>query len=667
MKKGRFWYIFPSILWPSLALLGCVIASFFINRTAFYVELAATLLVFAFLIWRSVRMQYDIKRYLTRTAGLLNQADKEALEAFPLPVSVCTFEGEILWYNGLFQRHIVPGKSVFGEPASTVLPDVDVQALAEHPFVDITLGEHQYTVYISPLRVRETRLYVLYYFDNTQLKEIAQEYALSRPSVMLMYIDNVDEVLLNTRESERAQIVGRVENLLEDWVAGTTGILRKFGNDRFMVVLEERHLAQIVQQKFDILDRVRSVYTNTQGVSVTLSMGVGSGETLKESAKMANQALEMALGRGGDQVAVKTKSGFDFYGGVSKGIEKHTKVRTRVIASTLLETIRSCTNVLVMGHRFSDLDCLGSAAALATLARTMSKPAFVVVQKARTLAGELINRYVAAGQGDLFIEPSEAMGMLQEKTLLIVTDTHSPSMLEWPDLYQNARTVVVVDHHRRMVDCIDNAVIFYHEPTASSASEMVAELIQYTDQQSASRLEAEALLAGIMLDTRNFVMKAGVRTFEAAAYLRKLGADTVEVKRMFAENLNTYRRRSDLVAQAQIYRNCAISCDSGVGEDVRIATAQAADELLSIKGVAASFVLFPTGNDVNISARSYGDFNVQLVMEALGGGGHLTMAGALIKECTIEQAKVQLMHVIDAFEQERERSRLAQSNTVRSV
>ena len=523
-----------------------------------------------------------------------------------------------------------------------------------------------YTVYTSTVRVRDTALYVLYYVDNTHLKEIAEEYALSRPAVMMVYIDNVEEVMQDIRDSERAQITGRVETILEDWVGATSGILRKYGSDRFMVLLEERHLEQMVAGRFDILDRVRSIQTSER-ISVTLSIGVGQGETLRESEAMARQAIEMALGRGGDQAAVKTKNGFDFYGGVSKGVEKRTKVRTRVVASALQELIEGSENVLVMGHRFSDLDCLGSAVAMAAAARSLGRPAYVVTQRDKTLARELLDRYDQAGRGDLFIEPDDGLPLVNRRTLLIITDTHNPDMLEWPPLYQRASTVVVIDHHRKMVNHIENAVIFYHEPYSSSASEMVAELVQYMGAHCISRLEAEALLAGIMLDTRSFVMKAGVRTFEAAAYLRRQGADTVEVKRMFSESAATYRKKADIVSRAEIYRRTAIAYDEDGGTEVRIAAAQAADELLSIKGVDAAFTLFIENGGVNVSARSLGDFNVQLVMEAIGGGGHLTMAGAYLRDTGMEEARRLLVSAIDAHIQTREQSLAAQLHQNESV
>lgn len=658
-KNKRFWSLSPIILLLTLALAAAVIVSFFYNRILFYVELVLFAAVLIVIGWRLRRMKKDIGRYLRRIAGSLNQSEQDALSAFPLPVMVSAVNGEIIWYNDLFRHQVLDGNELFGESVGVPTGGATMGELQKKKFIDVSYAGRRYTVYISPVRVREATLYVLYYVDDTQLKEIAEEYALSRPAVMMVYIDNIEELMQNIRDSERAQLSGRVETLLEDWISITSGILRKFGTDHFMVVVEQRHLQKIIEGRFDILDRVRTIQTGDH-MSVTLSIGVGQGDTLRDSEAMAKQAIEMALGRGGDQAAVKTKNGFDFYGGVSKGVEKRTKVRTRVVASALQELITGSDNVLVMGHRFSDLDCLGSAVALAAAARNHGRPAYVVTQRSKTLARELIERYEEAGRGDIFIEPDEAMPLLTRRSLVIITDTHNPKMLEWNPLYENAQTVVVIDHHRKMVDYIDNAVIFYHEPYSSSASEMVAELVQYLGSGALSRLEAEALLAGIMLDTRSFVMKAGVRTFEAAAYLRKLGADTVEVKRMFSGSMEMYRKKTAIIARAELYKNTAIACDQEGGPEVRIAASQAADELLSIKGVDASFTLFDDNGSINISARSLGDFNVQLVMEAIGGGGHLTMAGALLKDTGMDQAKRRLVQAIDAHLEERERSLAAQ-------
>ena len=659
MKKKRFWTLSPAVILLCAALLLSVGSVFFYNRILFYSELAVAAVLLLYSVWHLWHMQKDMRRVMARVAGSLNQSDRDALAGFPLPAIVCSGGGEILWYNDFFRNQVLDGNEIFGESIGLVTEGLPVSGLGKKKYLDIIYTGHRYSVYISEVHVRETLLYVLYYVDNTQLKEIAEEYALSRPAVMMVYIDNIEELMQNIRDSERAQLSGRVETLLEDWVGDTGGILRKYGTDRFMVVVEQRYLQKIIDSRFDILDRVRTIQTADR-LSVTLSIGVGQGDTFRECESMARQAIEMALGRGGDQAAVKTQNGFDFYGGVSKGIEKRTKVRTRVVASALQELITGSDNVLVMGHRFSDLDCLGSAVSMAAAARSLGRPAYVVTQRAKTLAAELIERYDAAGRGDLFMEPDYAMGLVTRKTLLIITDTHNPTMLEWGPLYEAVQTVVVIDHHRKMVAHIENAVIFYHEPYSSSASEMVAELVQYMPSGAISRLEAEALLAGIMLDTRSFVMKAGVRTFEAAAYLRKLGADTVEVKRMFSGSMELYRKKTDIVAKAALYRGTAIACDEAGGPDVRIAASQAADELLSIKGVDASFTLFNENGSVNVSARSLGDFNVQLVMETIGGGGQLTMAGALLKDTTMAEARRRLTAAIDVHLEERERSLSAQ-------
>ena len=626
MKKKAFWSLSPAVILLGATLVIVTGATFFLNPLVFYVEAGVVLAVLGICIWRLSRMKADIGRYLTRISGHLDQTNRDALALFPLPVVVASEQGEVLWYNEPFRNQVLDGGELFGDPVETVDGGAGTKELGKKRFFDMEYRGRCYTVYTSTVRVRDTALYVLYYVDNTHLKEIAEEYALSRPAVMMVYIDNVEEVMQDIRASERAQVAGR----------------------------------------FDILDRVRSIQTSER-ISVTLSIGVGQGETLRESEAMARQAIEMALGRGGDQAAVKTKNGFDFYGGVSKGVEKRTKVRTRVVASALQELIEGSENVLVMGHRFSDLDCLGSAVAMAAAARSLGRPAYVVTQRDKTLARELLDRYDQAGRGDLFIEPDDGLPLVNRRTLLIITDTHNPDMLEWPPLYQRASTVVVIDHHRKMVNHIENAVIFYHEPYSSSASEMVAELVQYMGAHCISRLEAEALLAGIMLDTRSFVMKAGVRTFEAAAYLRRQGADTVEVKRMFSESAATYRKKADIVSRAEIYRRTAIAYDEDGGTEVRIAAAQAADELLSIKGVDAAFTLFTENGGVNVSARSLGDFNVQLVMEAIGGGGHLTMAGAYLRDTGMEEARRLLVSAIDAHIQTREQSLAAQLHQNESV
>lgn len=660
MKKRSVFRLTPMVWVLLVTLAAFAVASFFVDMYLFAAEVAVLIAVSLYTILRLRRLKHDVARYMSRVGATLNLAERGAVESFPQPATVCSAEGEILWYNAYFRDQVLEGAEVYGESVGCVTGGIPMQEVRANERLEVTLGERRFRVFVGSIGVRDASLYILYYVDITRLKQIEQEYEQSRPAVMVAYIDNVEELTQNLRDSERAQIIGSIETLLEDWVSAGTGILKKYNHDWFQIVLEKRQLDTMIEKKFAILDQVRSMKVGDRVLGVTLSIGVGQGENLKESEQLARQAIEMALGRGGDQAAIKTKNGFDFYGGVSKGVEKRTKVRTRVVASALEKLLDSCSDVLIMGHRFSDLDCLGSAVALAVTARGRGKLAFVVTEREKTLAMELIDRYDEADRGSIFIEPSEALDMVSDRTLLIITDTHNPQMVESTALLAKAKTVAVIDHHRKMVDHINNATLFYHEPYSSSASELVAELVQYMGDNRLSRLEAEALLAGIMLDTRSFVMKAGVRTFEAAAYLRRLGADTVEVKRMFTGSMDTYRKKSDIVSRAEIYRGTAIACDESGETDMRVAAAQAADELLSIKGISASFTLFKENGVINISARSFGEFNVQLVMEAIGGGGHITMAGAQLKGVTMAQAKQQLCAAIDRHQEERERSMAVQ-------
>lgn len=655
VKPQKIWSVSVSTILLSALLIGCIVSGYFFhNLLLFYTQLVVGGAVILWTAIHQYRFRRRVKQYLTTIASRLSDTDQQALLSFPLPTVAVTEQGEIIWYNPAFEEEVLKEEEAYGLSIETLTGDMPIHLFADAPAQSIRLGERWYTVYSNPVQTDASLLYLLYFLDDTEHQELLEEYAQSRPVVMVLYIDNVEELMQNTRDSERAQITGRVETLLEDWVVERKGIMRRYSNERFLVVTEQRYLDDIIRGKFHILDQVRAVQT-ANGTSITLSIGVGSGDTLLKCEEMARQALEMALGRGGDQAAVKTSNGYDFYGGVSKGVERRARVRTRVVASALVDLIKESQNVLVMGHRYSDLDCLGAAAGMVAIVRHLEKPAYVVTDRQQTLAPELMELYEKQGKTDVFLQPDDALDKLTARTLLIITDTHNPVMLECLPLYQRAKTVVVIDHHRKMVNYIDNAVIFYHEPNASSASEMVTELAQYMGENNLSRVDAEALLAGIMLDTRSFVMKAGVRTFEAAAYLRQIGADTVEVKRLFSENMQVYRKKSDIVAHAEMYRCTAIAYEKAKADkEVRIAASQAADELLSIKGVEASFTLFGDGKTVNVSARSLGNFNVQLVMEALGGGGHMTMAGACLADISVEEAKQRLQEAIDTYLEERE-------------
>ena len=451
------------------------------------------------------------------------------------------------------------------------------------------------------------------------------------------------------RKAKKSWIKGEVEKLFEDFVAENHAFLKRNSSSKYVAIVEEKYLRKMEAERFSILDRARKILTSEEQ-PVTLSIGVARGEySLDKLNDFSLQALEMALGRGGDQAAVKTVNGYEFYGGFAKGVEKRTKVKTRVVAAALADLIESSSNVLVMGHRFGDLDCIGAAIGMAEGVRDMEKDCHIVVNRETCLAKPLIDKTEKAGTLELFISPEEGNNLINEETLLIIVDTHIVNLLESKEIFTSCRNVVVIDHHRRMVGSIDNAVIFLHEPYASSASEMVTELLQYLDSRcKIKKAEAEALLSGIMLDTKSFSMRAGVRTFEAAAYLKKMGADTVKVKELFSGSLQSYQHRSKIVSTAEIYRGCAVSFAKSY-DDIGIVAPQAADELLAIKGVASSVVMYKTPVGVSFSARSLGGMNVQVIMEALGGGGHQTMAGAQIPDITPGEAKEKLLAAIDDY------------------
>ncbi|MGN0575106.1 MAG: DHH family phosphoesterase, partial [Ruminococcus sp.] len=472
----------------------------------------------------------------------------------------------------------------------------------------------------------------------------------THPTVLIINIDNYDEIMQNAKQSDKARTSVETEQLLENFMADSNGVLKKINDNTFYAVLEDKHINEIINEKFRILDEARNIKIGER-TCLTMSIGVGQGaSSLAESERFARQCLDMALGRGGDQAVVKTDSGYRFFGGVSKGVEKKSRAKTRIIANTLQDIIMGCDNVYIMGHRFGDLDSIGSAAGLAGAVKLLGKNVFIAADLKKNLAVHLVDLIKRETNENFFISPAEAVGDIGEKDLLIVVDTHNKDFIESTELYNKAKTVVVIDHHRKNVNFIDNAVIFHHEPYASSASEMVTELVQYFRFDGDAQLPsvyADALLAGITLDTKNFVMRTGVRTFEAAAFLKKIGADTVNVKLLFSNSIDSYRRKTQIVASAKIHNHCAIAAADFRSDDIRLVAPQAADELLGITDVSASFVLYRTGDTINISARSMGAMNVQVVMEHLGGGGHQTMAAVQLENISMNDAMKMLTNAID--------------------
>ena len=490
-----------------------------------------------------------------------------------------------------------------------------------------------------------------YWVDTTAGDEAREKFEATRPVIAVLTVDNYDDLMKACSDASRSAVLAQIYEKLDKWAAPAHGLLLKTDRDHYLFIFEEQYYAHFAAEKFSVLDAVREI-TVGEGVHATLSIGVGKdGEGLEELYKYANLAVEMALSRGGDQCAVRSRLDFEFYGGRAKTTEKRTKVKSRVMANALGELITDARQIYIMGHANPDMDAVGASIGLCCVARKRGKKAQIVLGEGHNAAMPLLDRVRELPEyTGVFIPGGEAFLKVQPGDLLIVVDTNRPDLVESPQLLEACNRVAVIDHHRRAATYIENAALNFHEPYASSASELVTELLQYLVEPSdLLRAESEALLAGMVLDTKNFIMRTGARTFEAAAFLRRAGADTYEVQKLFQNDLDEMVSRYGIIRRAEMYRdNIAVACTGDSGVD-RVTAAQAADELLTLKGVQASFVIYALGNGVSMSARSLGDINVQVILEALGGGGNSTTAGGHVENATVESVREQLIAAIDRY------------------
>lgn len=600
-----------------------------------------------------IGLHTNIGKIISGVSKGISTAQSKALTELKLPVLISTVYGEIVWYNPQFENDIDEASQMVGKDIVEVFGREFKDNIESQGEAELALGNKIFSVTDSDIDAGTMPLRIYYLFDITELRKIAHEYHETRPVVALVAIDNLDEITKNARDSEIASFRGAVQRKIEKWFSKINGVCRKLSGDRYMLVLEERSYKNLSDEGFTVLEQVRELKFNDS--SATLSIGVGQGGgSMAECEEMAKQALDMALGRGGDQTVVKMPNNeYKFYGGVSGALEKHNKVRARIISSTLKSLITSSSNVILMGHRFADLDSLGSCLAMSSAVSSLGRQPYIVMDRNKTMAGSLLDRADSLGVQCNILTGSEVMPVIDKETLLIICDVHRPSFLDSPDVYDHCQNVVVIDHHRKAVDFINDAVIFYHETAVSSTCEMVTEMLQYMCPKGVGQFEAEALLSGIMLDSRNFVLNTGVRTFEASAFLRNRGADPVTVKKLFAGSMETYKLRAEIVSSAELYDNdSAIAINDTVNENTRLASAQAADEMLGISGVLGSFVVCRYGSEFNISARSLGSMNVQVIMEKLGGGGHRTMAACQLRVDSFEDAVEQLKNAIDEYKKE---------------
>lgn len=595
------------------------------------------------------RMRRKLRAYVAAqlcSTDFENSRIQYSLAGLPIPTMLVA-DGRILWYNAIFREKVLDGGDAVTRPVERVFPDLNLAVCSRPHGQDLTVGQRRFTAYSGSARGSRGSN-IVYLVDDTFYKDTLDEYNESRPACLIIVIDSYDELFDDMKDSEQAKELEAINSLLENYIARSTGFLRRVSNSRYIAVVEERDVRWMMQERFTILEEVRALHP---GGLTTLSIGVGhGGKTLQECHQMARESIDIALGRGGDQAAVKTVDGFEFYGGISHGVEKRSHVRSRIICNALCDLIKKSDSVIVMGHRMSDLDAVGSAVGALRICKMCGVPAVIAINSDATLAAPLLKSFLDAGLGHDFIPPDQTLDVITPNTLLIVVDTYQIRLLESQKIYEKCKRVVVIDHHRMAVGHIDRPLLLYHEPYASSASELICELLQFMPRENnITPLEAQALLAGIMLDTRSFALHVGVRTFEAAAWLRSRGAQTAETKLLFNTSKEEYEARAHIVESAYIYKGCAIALSSEPEAGMNVVLPMAANDLLTINGVDASFVAVAKNGGVNISARSMGALNVQVILEPLGGGGHLMMAGAQLQNCTLQDAEQQIREQIDLY------------------
>ena len=621
------------------------------------VETSVTLAVFVLYAMSRNRRNRQIQQYIQSASNTLEATSQGES---PLPaVLVRLGDGGIVWANHRFSELTGYADTMMEQQLDEVLPDFSTDWLAagktECP-KDVTLGNRRYRVYGTTVRAEDNRgtmLGVLYLSDLTELYQIRDEYIRSRPVVSIILIDNYEELIKNLTESAISTLNAKLGDAITQWTEGYGGLLRKLERNRFLFIFEKRDLDRATEDKFSLLEKIHEI-VSPAGLPASISIGLGvDGANFEESYNFAALSIEMALSRGGDQAVIKDRINFTFYGGRSKEADYRSKVRSRVTANSLMELIGQSGHVFVMGHRNADLDAVGAAVGICCLCRKKGKKANIVLDLEKNASKRLIEEIREIPEyRDVFISGQDALLMADNRSILIVVDTNRPDQVECKPLLEAIPKVCVVDHHRRAADYISPVVVNLHEPYASSAAELVTEILLYAvEKKDVLPIEAKSLLAGICLDTKFFNVRTGERTFEAAAALRRMGADTTEVKKLLQNDFRDTIDKYEIIKTAQQYRE-EIAIAPLLSTTTRVLAAQAADELLNITGITASFVMYPDADQVIISARSIGKVNVQLILEPLGGGGNTATAGAQVRSGDVQEVLHRLVESIDKFYEE---------------
>ena len=658
LQPGTVWYCVVMLLF---AVATAVVGYFGLQKGEMLAailavcELVVTALVFVISRIRFARRKRILMEYVQSATDSVGVSVHSGT---PFPMAVLHLpENEIIWGNDAFYAITGLTDSTRYQTMDAIIPGFTTEWLREGRSElpgDQTIGGRRYRVYGNYVRSEEeeatVKLATVYFADMTEMFNIRDEYLRTRPIVSIVLIDNYDELTNNLSDGKISNLDAQINETIQNWLGDRHALMRKVERNRYLLIFENKDLTALQSEKFVLLESIRAV-VNPSGVPATVSLGIGKdGQSFEENYNFAMLAIEMSLSRGGDQAVIKDRYNFTFFGGRTKETERRTKVKSRVVASSLSELIAQSSQVFIMGHRMADLDSVGAAVGLVSLCRKKERRVRIVLDLENNAANSLIAELRAQPEyRDLFISGEDALVEADSHTLLIIVDTNRPDQVESKALLESVPRVAVIDHHRRAADYIEQIVLNLHEPFSSSASELVTEVLQYAlDPGDIRPLEAQALLAGIVLDTKNFSVRTGSRTFEAAAFLRRTGADTVDVKKLFQSDLEATVARYRVVQASRLYRN-EIAIAAYPSTLSRTVAAQAADELLNISGILTSFVLYPAGEQVIISARSIGECNVQVVLEALGGGGNAATAGAQVKGKPLREVLEALVASIDKF------------------
>ncbi len=669
--KGRIFthLIYPIVISVVLFLVGIWIA--LKDGDAGSLILSLSIVYFIFTVVMYVVNQKLVMQELVKFASDYAQIQKELLEDMLIPYGLIDRQGNILWQDEELARLL---KRNYGKKVQEVFKEITDEQLEltdEIREISINFKEHFYRVQLKKVNTdnifsnsgilqieNQEYMAAIYLLDETRLRRLERENIDQKLVVGLIYVDNYEEVLQSVEDVRASLLAALIDRKINKFISGLDGIVRKLEKDKYFIIFKRQALDAVRSDKFSIIDDIKTVSIGNE-LQVTVSIGIGVGaETYSQLSDYSRAAMDLALGRGGDQAVVKDGENIYYYGGKTKQVEKNTRVKARIKAHALREIIESKESLLIMGHKISDIDSLGAAIGIHKAAKVLNKQAHIILNDITASLRPMVDRFIEHEEfgAEMFIKSEQAVEMIDVNTLVVVVDVNKPSRTECPEVLTMTKSIVVLDHHRQTSEVIENALLAYIEPFASSTCEMVAEILQYIqDGIRLKAVEADAMYGGIVIDTNNFVQKTGVRTFEAAAFLKRHGADVVRVKKLFRDNFSDYKWRADSVSKAEIFMDCfAITvCESEGVQSPTVLCAQVANELLDINGIEASFVLTDYNDKIYISARSLDSINVQLIMERLGGGGHMNMAGAQIKDRTVREVKYQVIQTIKQMREDK--------------